>query len=362
MAKGALHSSFKLNGFSYNKETLKELAYDLIKEGEAFEKSIGSFLSDWLDDSTNITVQTSGSTGAPKQIQLEKQHMRNSAMATGSFFKLKPSDTALLCLSADYIAGKMMLVRAMVLGLHLDAVPPDSNPLAANKKEYDFAAMVPLQVENSLPKLHQLEKLIIGGAPVSYPLRQKLQLVKSSVFETYGMTETITHVALKKISSKSIKTDSNAQEPANFMALPNVTFSIDERDCLRIDAPKISSTQVVTNDIVHLISETEFEWLGRFDNVINSGGVKLHPERIEEKLIRIIQASFFITGLPDEQLGQKLVLVIEGDAGGKHFDTSLFPSLLEKYEIPKNVIVLPKFAMTANGKLNRAETARLIEQ
>ena len=351
-----VHFDFKFNDFSYTEETLKELAYTLIKEGEPFEKSIGAFLLDWLDKTSKITVQTSGSTGIPKQVVLEKEQMANSAKATSEFFGLEPTNTALLCLSADYIAGKMMLVRAMVLGLHLDVVAPSSNPLANIERAYDFSAMVPLQVENSLPKLRQIQKLIIGGAPVSYPLRQKIQLLKTDAFETYGMTETSTHVAIREITSKLENSNSRS-----FKGLPNVAFSIDDRNCLQIDAPEISDTKVVTNDIVNLISTTEFEWLGRHDNVVNSGALKLHPEKIEEKLGPVMQQRFFVAGVPDLKLGQKLILIIESNKGSEPIDKNVFLQVLEQYEIPKEVISLPKFVLTENGKLKRRETFRLIE-
>jgi len=361
-----LHPDFKLNGFTFTEKTLKDAAYSFIKEGEPYEKAIGAFLFDWLDDKFSIQVQTSGSTGVRKSIWLQKEQMTNSAITTGHFFELHPAATSLLCLSADYIAGKMMLVRAMVLGLHLDCVAPNSEPLKGNAKKYSFCAMVPLQVENSLKSLANIEKLIIGGAPVSYSLKQKLKSVDCSVYETYGMTETITHVAVKRIDSalsspSSLKRLKDAALD-RFIALSNVIFSTDNRACLVISAPKISNNPVITNDIVKLISETEFEWLGRFDNVINSGGVKLHPEIIEEKLTSVISHRFFVAGLPDESLGQKLVLIIESKADEKNYSNiETFSAILDKYEMPKAIFFLTKFALTKNGKLSRRETILLIE-
>lgn len=351
---------FKLNGACYDTEGLKEVAYSFIKEGVAHEKAIGNFLSDWLDENTTIEVQTSGSTGKPKKILLQKQHMVNSALATGDYFNLKPANTALLCLSTAYIAGKMMLVRAMVLGLHIDYLAPSSSPLQQVQKNYDFCAMVPLQVENSLDKLEQIRTIIVGGAPMPVALKKKIRHKSTEIYETYGMTETITHVAVNRVNAK--KTISSSGVENSFTALPNVRFQKDERDCLVITAPKVSEKEVITNDVVNLISATEFEWLGRYDNVINSGGVKLFPEQIEAKLAAHINKRFFVAGLPDEKLGQQLILVTEDESDPQELLQRLKQaSGLERFELPKKVFVIPKFIETDSGKIRRKENLRLIK-
>lgn len=356
-----IHSRFKLNGISYSHDELKEVAYSLIKEGELFEKAIGDFLLDWTDDHPTLEVKTSGSTGKPKPITLQKQHMVNSALATGEFFGLQPGDTALLCLPANYIAGKMMLVRAMVLGLELDYVSPSSNPLADVSKSYDFCAVVPLQLENSLDALGRIKTLIVGGAALSRKVQEQEQarlpagqVQETQIFEAYGMTETITHIALKKVAQSE-------QQKRNFKTLPNVTLSTDDRGCLVIDAPKITDAPVVTNDVVNLVSETEFVWLGRYDNVINSGGVKLFPEQIEAKLATVIPSRFFVAGIPDEKLGQKMVLVVEGKIEEKKlFQEIQSLKALEKFEIPKEIYEVPEFQQTDNGKIQRVKTLTLV--
>lgn len=363
-----IHSHFKLNGLLFSHDELKEVAYSLIKEGEPFEKEIGDFLMDWLDDNMTLEVHTSGSTGKPKRITLQKQHMVNSALATGGFFGLQPGDSALLCLPANYIAGKMMLVRAMVLGLELDYVSPSSNPLNGISSTYEFCAMVPFQLENSLDGLRQIKFLMVGGAPISYKVQMQVQKAHSkalsrtkthhsktlnfstSVFETYGMTETITHIALKNIAQN------NLRNPV-FKTLPNVKVSTDERGCLVIDAPKIIDTPVVTNDMVDLVSETEFQWLGRYDNVINSGGVKLFPEQIEAKMASVIHSRFFVAGIPDEKLGQKLIVVVEGMID----EVQLLEEIksletLVKFEVPKEIYRVVAFRETDNGKIQRDKT------
>ncbi|MGB7394335.1 MAG: AMP-binding protein [Pricia sp.] len=347
-----IHRNFKFNGLAFSRDELKEVAYSLIKEGEPFEKSIGDFMLDWLNDTPIIEVQTSGSTGKPKRIVLQKRHMVNSALATGEFFGLRPSYSALLCLSSDYIAGKMMLVRAMVLGLELDYVSPASEPLLDVSKTYDFCAMVPLQLENSLDALPRIKTLIVGGAPLSKKLKEKAmaQGQNTVIYETYGMTETITHIALKRIDGKKAQS-------RNFKTISGATLSTDERGCLVIDAPKITTAPVVTNDMVRLVSETEFEWLGRYDSVINSGGVKLFPEQIEAKVATLIDSPFIVAGIPDAKLGQQLVLLIEGEVDIEKLlkDIKAFKDL-DRFEIPKEIHLLPEFRRTDNGKIRRKET------
>lgn len=419
-----IHTAFKLNGIPFSREDLKDVAYNLIKEGEPFERAIGNFLLDWTDERPTLQVRTSGSTGAPKRISVEKFRMVNSALATGAFFGLEPGASALLCMSADYIAGKMMLVRAMVLGLELDYVAPSSNPLgdafktavASNtahvfktgdgtstsdafktaklpkngeiSKPYDFCAMVPLQFQNSLNALGQIRFLIVGGAPVSENIRLQIPTqdlrFPTAVFETYGMTETITHIALKKLNAGTgtgAGTGGNTQQrqaavegtppyhgaiglhwdTENFTTLPNIRVSIDNRGCLVIHAPKIAAAPVVTNDVVHWVSEREFKWLGRYDNVINSGGVKLFPEQIETKLASTMTTRFFVGGLPDERLGQKLVLFTEGVTDReKLFQIIKSQKNLEKFEIPREIYQIPKFSMTDTGKIQRKKTLAML--
>ena len=344
-----VHNRFKLNGNSFSFEDLKEVAYSFIKEGKLFEMEIGEFLSDWLDDNDFILVKTSGSTGQPKTITLSKQAMVHSAIATGDFFKLQPGNTALLCLPATYIAGKMMLIRAMILGLEIDCVQPTTNPEFNTKKQYDFCAMIPAQAEKSIQKLSNIKTLIVGGAQVSSKLKIKLQGLKTKVFETYGMTETITHIAVKQINGKATN---------YFKILPNITISQNDKECLVIDAPLLNTAQIVTNDVVKLHSKTTFEWLGRIDNVINSGGVKLFPEQIEAKLAPKIAQRFFITSEKDETFGEVIVLIIEAEDTA--LNTDVF-SDLTAIQTPKKVYSIPAFAETTSGKINRGETVGMVK-
>lgn len=346
-----IHLKFKLNGISFNHEELKEVAYSLVKEGEQYEQIIGNFLLDWLDDKDYVMVNTSGSTGAPKSIRLSKQAMVNSSVMTGDFFGIKPGDTALHCLPSKYIAGKMMLVRAMILGLELDIVSPTTMPAYDDLVHYDFCAMVPLQLKNSLHRMANVDKVIVGGARVSKALMEDLQGLKAKVYETYGMTETVSHVAIKPLNHLKHKS-------THFKLLPNISVDIDDRNCLVIEAKALTDGKVVTNDIVKMVSANEFDIVGRFDNMINSGGIKMFPEQIESKLQSQIETPFFITSEDDDDLGQRVILILESDTN--ELDASIF-KVLEKFEIPKLIYNIPKFVKTETGKLQRKKTLEAIK-
>jgi O-succinylbenzoic acid--CoA ligase len=340
-----VHNHFKLNGYHLTKEDLCRVAYSFIKEGEDFEQAVGDFLLDWFDDKSYIDMYTSGTTGEPKTIRIEKNAMVQSAISTGDFFGLQPGNRVLHCLPTNYVAGKMMFVRSFVLGLDMDFVAPSSHPLEHNDEKYDFAAMVPLQAKNSVEKLSNVKKVIIGGVKVNKSLEQELIKLPIEIYETYGMTETITHIAAKKVGVEA------------FSTLPNVTVSVNENQCLEILAKNISNEKIVTNDIVKLVSDTQFVWLGRFDNVINSGGIKIMPEQVESKLSALIPRRYFVNGSPDDALGEKVVLYVEGEAMA--IDHSVF-DVLDKYEKPKEIIFIPKFKETATGKIMREESKNVV--
>ena len=349
-----IHKSFALNGISYTWGNLREVGYSLVKEGLDFEKPIGDFLLDWSSQKDTLEVYTSGSTGKPKRITLQKSKMVHSALATGQYFKLKSGDSALLCLPVNSIAGKMMLVRAMVLGLKLDYVVPSSRPLDETAKRYDFCAMVPLQAEKSIEQLIRIKTLILGGAPISYGLEEQLKNLPTSIHATYGMTETITHIAVRPISPKG---------EVDFQVLPSVEVSQDERNCLVIHAPQISDAPVITNDLVEIKSKQRFSWLGRKDNVINSGGVKLIPERIEAKLSPLFNNRFFVAGIPDETLGQKLILILEGVRVNEKtiLESIKKMNTLNTFEVPKTIYSIDRFIETKAGKIQRQKTLNALK-
>ena len=351
-----VHNRFKFNGLSFNHNDLKEVAYNLIKEGESYEKVTGNFLIDWLNNDDYLYVNTSGSVGQSKTIKLLKQAMVHSAIATGDFFGLEPGDTALHCLPSHFIAGKMMFVRALVLGLEIDFVEPSAHPIFDYEKTYDFCAMIPLQLKHTINYTQNIKTIILGGSKVTKPLLEKIKVNTSKFYETYGMTETVTHVAVRQLKSKA------AAGESYFKALEYVSFEQDERQCLIIHAPKLLKDAVVTNDIVDLKSATSFNLLGRFDNVVNSGGVKLFPEQIEEKLQPVIDERFIIASEEDPTLGEKLILIVENprDSAESIGNRIKYLKGLTKFEVPKEIYTIDKFKETVNGKIQRKETIKAV--
>lgn len=341
-----VHKRFRLNGNPYRFDDLFEIAYSFIKEGEEHERAIGDFLMDWIKPSPFIELKTSGSTGIPKTITYNKQSMVNSALATGNHFNVTIGDTALHCLNADFIAGKMMLVRAMILGLEIDLVPPQGNVLGHSDKPYDFVAMVPLQVEQSFAALDRVKTLLIGGAPPPSTLKNKLATIKVNCFETYGMTETLTHIASRKLNHSS----------GAYTPLPGVELSTDKRDCLVIEVPYLSDQKIVTNDLVTLAKNKTFQLHGRIDNVINTGGVKVLPEELEAIISETINDPFFIAGIQDDAYGEKLILVVEGTPNPSLKQKLMQLKTIAKYQRPKEVYFLPEFVTTPNGKIQRQLT------
>ena len=337
--------NIKLNGIQHkNLETIKN----------SVDPDIASFLQEWYDPKDYVIGHTSGSTGTPKEIRLLKKDMLASAHLTNEFFNIRSSSNLLLCLSPDYIAGKMMIVRTILSGANLITVKPSSSPLQNITEDIDFAALVPMQVVTSLSspetarKLAHIKQIIIGGAAVSPMLEQQLQQIPTACYGTYGMTETVSHIALRQING-------GKKSPCYF-ALGNVTFEKDKRECLIIHAPHLQQQTFVTNDIVQLADSTHFEWLGRHDNVINSGGIKLFPEKIESRIASLIPQRFFITSEQDSRLGEKAVLVIESASRSATECQKLFSQLrlyLPPYEIPKDIYFQEHFNETYSGKIVR---------
>ncbi len=349
-----IHPDFKLNGHHYNEDEIYPIAYSFIKEGKDYEELVGNFLLDWFNENyEQMKLRTSGSTGEVKEMFVSREKMKNSALATGKRFKLPAKTKALCCIPANYVAGRMMLIRAMVLGWHLDLVEPKANALQEVDKEYDFAALTPHQLQNSLDKIHLVKKIIVGGAAISESLLKKVYNVPTKIFETYGMTETVTHIATRRLNS-STKTKLKP-----FKALPNVSFTVTDRNCLVITAPKVTDEPVVTTDVVELVDDIRFYWKGRLNNVINSAGVKIHPEQVEKKLQLYINKPFFIAGVEDEDLGEKVVMFVESDTDAdqqriQHLISEV--DTLDKFEVPKNIYLVGKFHLTRTGKIHRKIT------
>lgn len=335
-------------------EALEAYCATLEQAGLDWQLHLAGFIREWISDEPTIAVKTSGSTGLPKVIRVQKRAMVASALKTIDFFNLKPNESALLCLSVGYIAGRMMVVRALVGALNLVPVEVAANPIKEGLTTIDFAAMVPSQVDAVMTEnaaaLNRIQKLIIGGGAIPVSLKKKLQGVSTEIWETYGMTETLSHIAVRRV---------NRNANTWFQCLDGVAISQDQRGCLVIKAPDICSEAIVTNDLVHMGNDRQFELLGRYDNVINTGGVKVFPETIEQKLSSCIEQPFVAIGWPDERWGQKVVLVIEGEEK-KDLTHVHFSHLLDKFEQPKEVLFWSVLPRTATGKVNRPELIRLI--
>ncbi|QFG54438.1 AMP-binding protein [Chryseobacterium sp.] len=326
-----------------------------------FEKKVVSFIRDWQSPSETVKVQTSGSTGVPKVLEVEKIRMRWSAQMTCGFLGLKQGDSALICLPVEYISGKMMVVRALEAELKLHVVNPSSKPLQDWNEPVDFCAMSPLQVENSLDKLHLIKNLIIGGAQVSELLRRKISssLPDSEytrIFETYGMSETLSHIALKQIFPKAAE---------YFTVIEGVTVSQNSRGCLIINAPQLNPTLLQTNDVIELLGENQFKFIGRADSIINSGGLKIQPEQVEGIIKKYVDSEAVVTGVSDDLLGQRLVLAFEGretvelhSGLVKAYDE--IRAALSKNHVPREIRFISSFPRLPNGKTDRRSIKNLM--
>ncbi|HPM32136.1 MAG TPA: AMP-binding protein [Chryseolinea sp.] len=332
-----------------------------------FEKSTFAFIKKWFTGADLFYQKTSGSTGTPKEIPISRDQMRSSAMLTETALQLKEGFTALVCLDTQYIAGKMMLVRSFVTGMKIIAVNPSANPLLnlPHYQKMDFAAFVPYQIQEMLSKdsaikLNKIQTAIIGGTVLDNGTRNILQEFDCQFYATYGMTETVSHIALQKLNGE------NASD--FFQVLPNIEIKLDNRNCLIINSPFLNDS-IYTNDVVDIKSLTSFKLIGRYDNVINSGGVKISPEKVEIQIGDILNEvglgqSFFVAGVPDSRLGQKIVLIIESDKYAIEVlekINSMFKQRLSSYEIPKEIVFLKTFLFTTTGKVNRIKTIELVK-
>ena len=315
--------------------------------------SIEEFLEEWNNPSPYIKVKTSGSTGEPKPMLVEKRRMLASARITCDFLGLRPGDTALLCMSLDYIAGKMMVVRSLERGLKLTTVEPSGHPLSTSNLPPStfhlphFTAMVPLQVYNTLQvpeereRLKQIKHLIIGGGAIDDSLAAELKDFPNHIWSTYGMTETLSHIALRRL---------NGPEASEwYTPFPSVHLSLSDEGCLIIDAPEVCPEPLITNDIAEL-STRQFRILGRKDNVICSGGLKIQAEELERQLRPHMSAPFVISKRADEKFGEVVVLITEGSPSDARI---ICERILPKYHQPKAYLHLDQIPLTETGKIAR---------
>ncbi len=346
-------------------ENNKRYSFDEIKTGMAESSSAIRFCNAWLTGQADFILQTSGSTGTPKSITVTREQLRASARITAAYLKLKPEQTALVCLDVSFVAGLMMLVRALEVGMNIIVTHPEANPVQSLDPaiNIDFAAFVPYQIEAILKspqreRLNTIKNVIIGGAPLSEQTSVALQPFTNNVYVTYGMTETLTHIALQKINGASDNV---------FQVLAGFEIGTDARGCLTIQAAHLGSEPIITNDLVELVSENQFRWLGRIDGVINSGGIKIIPEKVEAVIATIFNKlnlpnRFFIAGLPNAQLGEAVNLVVEGILTKDQTEllTHALSQTLGRYENPKSIYCLENFIYTQTGKINKPETTRLV--
>ncbi len=350
--------SLTIHNHAYSQQTLTELCDSKIRSNEtpAWEKEVYAFILQWLDDSDTIIQYSSGTTGKSKMIRLQKLAMVRSAESTCRFFKLTRGQTAALCLPMEYIAGKMMVVRSIVCGLNLYLTEPKSKPDFHDIEKIDFCAMVPFQVANTWPAKNDLPPiriLIIGGAEISKEMEYLAKDIPAEVYATYGMAETCSHIALRKI---------NGLNPdKSYKALPGIKLETDKRNCLVIKASYLPEP-VITNDQVHLEGNGRFRWVGRFDNLINSGGIKIVPEEVEAALAEKTGVEFALIGLPDPKLGQRLVLVTEKNKEPIADDIirSELALIIPAKLMPRHIVRIEKFPRNTSFKIDRLQLTRSV--
>ncbi|WP_020602803.1 AMP-binding protein [Spirosoma spitsbergense] len=331
-----------------------------------YETEALAFCRAWLAGQERFTLHTSGSTGTPKPITLTRAQMQASARLTGQTLGLLSGDTALVCLNIRYVAGIMMLVRGLELDLPMTIIEPEANPfinVTPDTNPFAFTALVPLQLqtilstgnEGQVAMLNAMKAILVGGAATSPALEQALQVIRAPVYATYGMTETVSHVALRRLNGPD--------RSEWFTALEGVDLGIDERGCLHITSAATNFERIQTNDVVALPDPMHFRLLGRADRVINSGGVKIQPEQVEQIIQQVLAQNqenglprLFVAGLPDEKLGQRVVVVCEQVSLPDAQWTAMQGAIREKagpYAVPKAWITVHQFAETPTGKVDQ---------
>lgn len=346
---------------------LEEITNARLDTCTPFEQEILGFIQEWLKGQTEFEIKTSGSTGPPKTIRFNRSQLIHSARQSEVALGLKPGFNALLCLDMNNIAGQMVIVRSLVTGMNLIAIEPCANPFLylPNDLRIDYVSFVPLQVESVMNSSHrhqlnEMQTTLIGGAPMHSKLARQVANLQGKWFASYGMTETISHIALQRLNG--------SEKTEWFRALPGIDIELDERGCLVIKADYLGPDKIVTNDIVALKSATEFVWRGRYDHVINSGGFKVHPEEVEVKLAQKfsregLNRRYFIGPHANEKLGQEVALIVEGiPLNGKVSDDLHFwmRENLNRYEVPARIFYVDHFVDTENGKLRRRATLDLL--
>jgi O-succinylbenzoic acid--CoA ligase len=348
----SVHSTIILNGQTVNSDQIARIFSENLADSTSseWEKELYMFLKEWFSESDFVQSQTSGSTGEPKPIELPKSVMLKSAERTIRYFGLQPGNRLLLSLPCRYIAGKMMVVRAIAGNMNLITVDPTTDFDFLIHDEFDFGAMVPNQLFNLLEqpygkeKIQHIRNLLIGGSSISKTLENQISSLTNRVVSTYGMTETASHIAIRELTG--------IRKTECYHCLPGITVSLAANECLQIHIPEWDDP-FQTNDLAEIWTETSFRILGRSDSVIISGGIKFSPETIEKKMEHLIPQRYLISSISDAKLGEKLVLIIEGEPFNTEILEQELAAILPPYERPKSIIFRNKFQETTSGKIIR---------
>ncbi|WP_422362238.1 AMP-binding protein [Reichenbachiella sp.] len=316
------------------------------------------FIKCWVNGDTRFQFQTSGSTGPPKQIHISREQIIASVAATSNFLRLNKSHRALICLDPNFVASIMMAARCLVNDMDCFLARPSADPLKSIDKKISFASFVPFQIykmmENkTITQLSKIENILVGGAPLTQSGFETLANINTNIFVTYGMTETVSHVALMPVRESF--------SDAYYEVLPDIRIGQDEDGCLHITGKVTEGKKVQTNDIVEMLAKNKFRWLGRRDHAINSGGIKIHPEQLEKSIEGHFSTEFMISWRPDPKLGSACILIIEDKPIQKEKQNEIESIIVEsfsKYHVPKQIIELKEFERTDSGKIKREATRK----
>jgi O-succinylbenzoic acid--CoA ligase len=347
-----LNKPIMIEGVTYPPEVFRSGSPPDFAKKSTFHAILFRLISDWYSDAKSIDILTSGSTGIPRKMQADKRLMVNSVAYTRAFFDLKEGDTALLTLPLYYIAGTLMVIRAIVIGMNLYPIPPCGRPLNHSNVPFTLASMTPLQVYNSLihdedrEQLTTIKNLIVVGGGIDPKLEDALKHLPNNIYSTYGMAETLTHIAMRRINHPGCSD--------RYTPFEHVTLSTDHEGGLIIKAPLVSRETLYTNDVAQIFEDGSFQILGRKDNVINSAGIKIVTEKVEQTLSTVIEGLYAISSIPDPKFGNAVVLVTEEDV-----DPQKVADVLPPYHRPKFIIKHP-IPLTATGKINRAQLKAML--
>lgn len=353
-----VHQYIEVEGLRFGAADRSLLERLATTENDGALRDVYAFLAEWFSSSPVVRVQTSGSTGTPKQMEVEKERMMRSAVRTCEFLGLREGDTALLCMDLKYIGAKMMVVRALVAGLRLRVRRASGHPLADVDGRVDFLAVVPMQLYNTLERASERERLsrvrcvIVGGGAVDRGLQCRLSALPCRIYSTYGMTETLSHIALRLL---------NGPEASEmYTPFAGVGLSLSSRGTLVIHAPEICAEDVVTNDVVHLHDDGTFTVVGRADNTVNSGGIKIQIEEEEQRLKAFVTVPFALTSVPDARLGEALVLLVDDRCALDNAALSAeAKARLPRYHAPRHIVRVAGIPYTENGKVDRKGCRKL---